>query len=639
MNMMKKFAMILLCLTFTAFLFACDAELNDLVNDCKTHIDANNNGECDECGDKIIADEPNEDPDENPDAENPEDDDPDAENPEGDDTDAENPEDDDPDAENPEDDDPDAEKPEGDDPDAEKPEGDDPNAEKPEGDDSNDEKLEGDNGENNDFVDPKPDISTDTNNPEQTSDIEKFLTAIEEATNKAEAIQFHISAKILTESGMYMDEDGNLTDEVSLSQKFGYIIDATAIIAKTEIGADAKLIITMSDPEDEYSETEEIYLIGNKCYTYSAERGGYIENDFSEGGINADSFAGIIAEYLPEGFEIPELTEEEMISIKQTLVSAFESTFALDEEGNFVFVADAAPELNEALKFLLSVDYEKETIGTALNAAISMVDPALTVEALLDEMAKLGSVTVKEALDEIDALLKSEADMTLDELYKEIINNEDIIELLYASGLSDEEIKAFQSISGIREFLKPEHLELTLDHIAELAMRTVSGEAMYEPKADDVPTITVADLVEQIKKEILPIPLSAIVTEDILAMLKNIEINALGGDITFIVGENLTFGGMKVTAKVDVLISSMTQISEDEYCRIDEANDIEISVEMTLDDKKTVIELPEGAEILDDVVIEDSIGDIIVNDGIKNEEVTEKNEQVIVTPNVSADYN
>ena len=61
MKAFKKIAKILLCLTLATTFFACEAELNlSASENCKTHVDEDKNGRCDNCDKAITAETPEE---------------------------------------------------------------------------------------------------------------------------------------------------------------------------------------------------------------------------------------------------------------------------------------------------------------------------------------------------------------------------------------------------------------------------------------------------------------------------------------------------------------------------------------------------------------------------------------------------
>ena len=542
MKNLKRLAVILLCLVLATALFACGTE--DVIpggdTTCTEHVDADKNGKCDTCDKDVNADAPtDEDPTKDPTNDDPTNEDPTT--------------------------------------------GDDP---------ATDDPTTGDEEDDPTKDDPTTDDNTTADKP--TTDTEKYLAAIEEALKGANTVKLNLSIN---------------TAINSTYGKSGMKVNATATVAKTETGVNMLLVSESIDVDTgAVVGTEEIYIIGNKAYTYSEYDEAYIELDLSEAGIDMTNLEEMLKQYLPEGFEIPTPTEEELLLIKEALVSAFEETFKLDDKGNLVFSLDLAAIINPVLDELKAIDYEKQTIGETINKALAAAEAGVTVEDILNELATKGSLTIGELYEELDKALVELCGKTNQQIFAEAVNSEEfkaqmqtilpMLEEVY--GISAEQVNEMTAAlakDGLKAFIQPEQLEITLDQLVAMLAQASSGNMGADGTV--VPEVTLAQLVESFKTQILATPLIAVIGQETVDAIKNTTIKALGAELTLVLGENFKFEGIKGEAAMDVSNAFYDYDYETgEQIKVDTSTIREFTFDVVIEDKVTEIKLPEGANII-----------------------------------------
>ena len=565
MKKFKKISVILLCLTLALSLFACGEEEvipgGDTV--CQEHVDADKNGKCDVC-DAAVALE-------------------DEKDPTTDDPTTDDPTTDDPTTDDPTTDDPTTDDPTTDDPTTDDPTEDDPTVDNPTTDDPTEDA-------------PTVDNPTEDDTP---SEMERYFDAIEEAIKGANTVKLTATVLMNKLSDPYPEEVNE--------EKVNGVVEA--IIAKTEAGVSIKLVSKELLEDGKFGQIYDSYIIGDKVYTYTGEGNEYYEFDLSNKEMNG-SLAGMLGGIA--GIELPEISEDDLLMLEKLLIAAFEETFAIDENGNLVFDADAAPSINATLDELKAIDYEKQTIEETINDILAKAGLEVTVKDVLDELATYGATTVQEAYDALNAVLVEKTGMNDAELIAYIVEKaggidallEKVAPMLEMYGMSAEDFKyevTGLTTDGLKIYLKPMHFELTIDHIADMLMKMANGQ-MYEPKVEDVPEVTLADLVEMIKAQILPTPLAMMLGEDTVEWIMKTEVNKLAADLALVIGENFAFEGIKFSTGIDINFPSYGyeyDYETDDYIRwtIGNSVQIEISLDLAIEDTVTEIKLPDGAVI------------------------------------------
>ena len=150
---------------------------------------------------------------------------------------------------------------------------------------------------------------------------------------------------------------------------------------------------------------------------------------------------------------------------------------------------------------------------------------------------------------------------------------------------------------GLKAFIQPEQLELTLDQLVAMLAQASSGNMGADGTV--APEVTLAQLVESFKTQILATPLIAVIGQETVDIIKNTTIKALGGELTLVLGENFKFEGIKGEAAMDVSNAFYEYDYETgEQIKVDTSTIREFTFDVVIEDKVTEIKLPEGANII-----------------------------------------
>lgn len=437
--------------------------------------------------------------------------------------------------------------------------------------------------------DPTADDPTaDEPTVEEPSEMERYFDAIEEAIKGANTVKLTATVLMNQVSGEYEENINGVVE---------------AIIAKTEAGVSIKLVSKELLEEGKFGQIYDAYIIGDKVYTYTGEGNEYYEFDLSNKEMNG-SLAGMLGGIA--GIELPEISEDDLLMLRTLLVTAFEETFALDENGNLVFEADAAPSINATLDELKAIDYEKQTIAQTINAIFEKAGVNFTIEKILDELATYGATTVQECYDALQEILLENTGMTDAEIFAMALEEaggvdamiEKLAPMLEMYGMTAEDLKATIEAfakDGLKAFLSPDMLALTVDQLVDTLMQSAMGTNESDP-------ITLASLVDMVKQSVLPTPLVMMLGEDTVEWIMKTEVNKLCADLAIIVGENFAFEGIKFSTGIDINFPSFGYEYDketDDYIRwtIGNSVQIEISLDLAIEDTVTEIKLPEGAVI------------------------------------------
>ena len=174
---------------------------------------------------------------------------------------------------------------------------------------------------------------------------------------------------------------------------------------------------------------------------------------------------------------------------------------------------------------------------------------------------------------------------------------------------------------GIKAFLSPDILALTVDEIVNMLMQSAMGTNESEP-------ITLEYLIEMIKESVLPTPLVAVLGEDTVEWIMKTEVNKLFAELALVIGENFAFEGIKFSTGIDINFPEFVydyDYENDDYIRstIGNSIQIEVSLDLAIEDAVTVIELPKDAVILDNSGMNgggDDYVDMGTNEKVPNEE-------------------
>ena len=151
--------------------------------------------------------------------------------------------------------------------------------------------------------------------------------------------------------------------------------------------------------------------------------------------------------------------------------------------GKVSWSADLAPDFNEVIAFVESIDESKDTLGGVINKVLAEITDNVTVESILAKVKEYKDKTVTQALTEIDAEL-AKKDTSLQGIYDAIVNSEVLTIILTEAGMPAEyfvQMKAFKI-----ESLKAQFGMMTLGQVVNMIVEEMNGEGEYiEPATTD----------------------------------------------------------------------------------------------------------------------------------------------------------
>lgn len=152
--------------------------------------------------------------------------------------------------------------------------------------------------------------------------------------------------------------------------------------------------------------------------------------------------------------------------------------------GKVSWSADLAPDFNEVIAFVESIDESKDTLGGVIDKVLAEITDGVTVESILTTVKKYKDTTVAQALTEIDAEL-AKKDTSLQGIYDAIVNSEVLTIILTEAGMPAEsfaQMKAFKI-----ESLKAQFGMMTLGQVVNMIVESMNGEGEYiEPATTDM---------------------------------------------------------------------------------------------------------------------------------------------------------
>ena len=163
--------------------------------------------------------------------------------------------------------------------------------------------------------------------------------------------------------------------------------------------------------------------------------------------------------------------------------------------GKVSWTADLAPDFNEVIAFVESIDESKDTLGGVINKVLAEITDNVTVESILAMIKEYKDLTVDQALTEIDAELVKKG-TSLQGIYDAIVNSEVLTIILTEAGMPAADfaqMKAFKI-----ESLKAQFGMMTLGQVVNMIVESMNGEAEgVEPATTDMEESDSTDYVSE----------------------------------------------------------------------------------------------------------------------------------------------
>lgn len=248
-------------------------------------------------------------------------------------------------------------------------------------------------------------------------------------------IDFSFSADSLYDGyNDYYDENGELVvEEYDDVDKVD--VELSLILSKTESGFNLMLTAEYTEyyeGEDEPDvEKMSAYLIDGSFYQYDEDLGAYVETMIPslDGLMSTPSTPAAVTEMLSALLAQLEISEEDRDALISGIGEIITGIFEIvDKKGDFNI--DFKPYLDDLFAYVEGIDVETKTLESLIDDILHLADEELSVEALLDEIKSLASLTVAEALTELDAWLTENHETTIQGIYDTIVADERVEQLV-----------------------------------------------------------------------------------------------------------------------------------------------------------------------------------------------------------------
>lgn len=255
------------------------------------------------------------------------------------------------------------------------------------------------------------------------------------------------------------DENENLVIEKS-DDVDKMDVKMSMVLSKAESGFNAMITLTATEyQEDENGnltpdkDTETVYIIDGSGYSYDEDLGAYVESMMpTEAALAGSGVPTAISEMLSELLAELEISDADVEAIKAELGAAITAIFEIvDKKGDFNI--NFKTYLDELFAYVDEIDVETKTLESLIDDALHLVDEELSVENILNKVKSFASLTVAEALAELDAWLTENYETTLQGIYDTVVADERVELLvrfyLQAMGsesgepVTDADVKAF----------------------------------------------------------------------------------------------------------------------------------------------------------------------------------------------------
>ncbi len=440
-------------------------------------------------------------------------------------------------------------------------------------------------------------------NPAQAA---AYVGAIWGAVENAKTVTVSIDMTSASGVGDSIDESGKVVEE-AYGDAMSVHFDIT--LAKTQEAVNLKVVGTADVDGD--IQAMEAYIVDGVGYSRNKE-----DTEWGEWYVapveipeeitsTVGQIMAVISSYLPEDFEI---TEDMIAEAKAAIAGAVSALMTVNEDGSFGAKLDAKPAVDAVLGFVAAIDIE-DTMAEFINSVLALVDPEMTVEAILDGVGTYGSLTVGEIYTAVNDAVNEKTGMTIQQLKDAVLAEEQITSLLVAYGVVTEQMLADIKAMDI-DTMMADYMEMTMDDVVYMVMMSMSDpEASPANDGDAGDTVDTTGMLAAMAAELKTMLTDTTVGvaagegfDVFLDVIKTVDVDALYAYVNVKLGADLSFGKIEFGEKIDISLTGPMTVYDEENetvieCKAEQYVQMEVVVAITsISSSETVIEAPEVVE-------------------------------------------
>lgn len=347
-------------------------------------------------------------------------------------------------------------------------------------------------GGENDDSSSKPNGGTFPESNLQEGEGAKYLEGAVEAFKEAETVTIEFKYDMdcsTTTKSPYMADEETETTNMEISAKY--------VLAKTDNGYNMSMEGKATDPDDGEVEEAKVYIIDGYVYEYN-EYDKVWTKEAWDSAIEYDAEAWTM---LSEIYNAITAEDADLTAVYEALGPVLEQ-FAYIENNTYNFELDVKDEAIEALDYLANLDYT-QTVEAYLNGVLEDCGSDKTVKGILDEVASYGSYTVGEAYADLNEILVEETGKNVNGLKNELVAKVEALDTsLFEEYLSAEDIEAFNAIvTQIKDAdvdaLVKSYADVTMDDLVVMLFAAQNGnvELYTAAPAETITLKTITDMI------------------------------------------------------------------------------------------------------------------------------------------------
>ena len=267
--------------------------------------------------------------------------------------------------------------------------------------------------------------------PEGSTTGEKLAEALSSQISNATSLRVEYEIHEVVDSiyNYYQTDENDATTSAVESYYFEEKTEVDAVLSIDANGnLDAKVKYKISGVYYKGESLEVLdegttYIIDNVTYSWRKEANAWVKDDGSSEDVTQ------ILETLKSIKTDDLISEEEKSQLYAVLGEYVNTTFDVkDYKGTLTI--DGAPIANGFLDYLKNIDTTTKTVSSFIEDGLKLIDKDLTTAIALAKVKEVASLTVSQAVANIDSWLSSNYQTSLQDLYSRIVKTDGVAEMI-----------------------------------------------------------------------------------------------------------------------------------------------------------------------------------------------------------------